>query len=383
MTIPTFANVVVSDNGSADGSREFIAGRYGGRVQIVENGANLGFAAACNRAFAATSSEYVFLLNPDAELKDGALRAIVAFMDAHPRAAIAGSRIYNYDGTVQQSVGEFDTWAGAFLRSSAWGEWPVFRRYANGASLRDFTYDAPRRVDLAIGAALVIRRATIDAIGPFDERFFLYHEEVDYAKRAADAGWETWFVPASEAVHEGMGSARGPVQRREAQADVAPQVLDQASRARVVLRARRCTGGTVRALCGRRGRRRRSGTPPAALMAIAPDAVTTFDLAEGYRVVRSFGYAYGHGSRPRNVLKATFRSIGAFIGLAPVEYLTDAERARADSLDALLRKAESLGANGVIALQFQASEGPDGATRVLAFGEAVLLERLAPPANAT
>ena len=76
-------------------------------------------------------------------------------------------------------------------------------------------------------------------------------------------------------------------------------------------------------------------------MALAPDAVTTFERVEGYRVVRSFGYAYGSASRPRNVLKPTFRSIGAFIGLAPVEYLTDAERARAESLDALLRKAES------------------------------------------
>ena len=206
---PAFASVVVSDNGSADGSREFIAQRYGGRVRIVENGANLGFAAACNRAFAATSSEYVFLLNPDAELKDRALAEIVAFMDAHPTCGIAGSRIYNYDGSVQESVGEFDTWAGAFLRSSAWGELPVLRRFANGAGLRDFDHDTPQHVDLAIGAALAIRRAVIDAIGPFDERFFLYHEEVDFAKRAADAGWETWYVPASEAVHEGMGSARG------------------------------------------------------------------------------------------------------------------------------------------------------------------------------
>jgi GT2 family glycosyltransferase len=206
---PSFARVVVSDNGSTDGSRDFIRERYGDRVTIVENNANLGFAAACNRAFAHAVAPYVFLLNPDAELKDGALASIVAFMDAHPRAGIAGSRIFNYDGSIQPSCGEFDTWAGAFLRSSAWGEWPVFRRFANGASLRDFGYDRERRVDLAIGAALAIRRALIAEIGPFDERFFLYHEEVDFAKRAADAGWETWFVPASEAVHEGMGSAKG------------------------------------------------------------------------------------------------------------------------------------------------------------------------------
>lgn len=206
---PAFANVVVSDNGSTDGSRAYIAERYGGRVRIVENNANLGFAAACNRAFAATFSPLVFLLNPDAELKPGALANIVTFMDAHPRCGIAGSRIYNLDGTIQESCGEFDTWAGAFLRSSAWGEWPIFRSSANGAELRAWGHATQRRVDIAIGAALAIRRTLIDEIGPFDERFFLYHEEVDFAKRAADAGWETWYVPASEAIHEGMGSARG------------------------------------------------------------------------------------------------------------------------------------------------------------------------------
>ncbi|HEY1726949.1 MAG TPA: glycosyltransferase family 2 protein [Candidatus Baltobacteraceae bacterium] len=206
----SFAHVVVSDNGSTDGSREFIRERYGDRVQIIENGGNLGFAAACNRAFERTSSPYAYLLNPDAELKTGALREIVAFMDVHPRCGIAGSRIYNLDGTIQRdAVGEFDTWAGAFLRSSAWGEWPMFRRYANGASLRDWDFAQERRVDIAIGAALAIRRTLLDAIGLFDERFFLYHEEVDFAKRAALAGWETWYVPQSEAVHEGRASARG------------------------------------------------------------------------------------------------------------------------------------------------------------------------------
>jgi uncharacterized protein YbjQ (UPF0145 family) len=107
---------------------------------------------------------------------------------------------------------------------------------------------------------------------------------------------------------------------------------------------------------------------------ISPDAIVTFERIDGYRVVKSFGYAYGQATRPRNVLRATFRSIGAFIGLAPMEYLTDFERARADCLAELLRKAETTGANGIIGLQFQASENPDGSTRVLAFGEAVLLD---------
>ena len=206
---PELVNVVVSDNGSSDGSRDFVRERYGTRVTMISNGSNLGFGAGVNRALAVTSAEYVFLLNPDAELRDGALAQSLAFMERTPRCGIAGSRIYNRDGTIQQSCGEFDTWAGAFLRSSAWGNWPGLRRYANGAGLRDFRYDGERRVDLAIGAALMLRRAMLAEIGTFDERFFLYHEEVDLAKRAADAGWETWFVPASEAVHTGMASSGG------------------------------------------------------------------------------------------------------------------------------------------------------------------------------
>ena len=114
-------------------------------------------------------------------------------------------------------------------------------------------------------------------------------------------------------------------------------------------------------------------------MALSMNAVTTFPRVDGYRIVRSFGYAYGHASRPRNVIRQTFRTIGALIGLAPLEYLTDAERTRTESLEALLLKADALGANGVVGLQFQTSEGPDGATRVVAFGEAVLLDP--PPAN--
>ncbi len=204
-----FARVVVADNGSTDGSRQYLRERYGDRLRIVENGENLGFGAACNRAFAVTDSPYVFLLNPDAQLKSGALSTMVRFMRDHPRCGIAGSRIYNLDGSIQESCGEFDNWVGAFLRSSAWGTWPIFKRFANGMALRAWGHATEQRVDIAIGAALCIRRRLIDDVGPFDERFFLYHEEVDFAKRAADAGWETWYVPSSEAIHEGMGSARG------------------------------------------------------------------------------------------------------------------------------------------------------------------------------
>ena len=209
---PTLVEVIVSDNGSSDGSPDLIEQRYGTRVRVLRNGANLGFGAGVNRAFARTEAPFVFLLNPDAKLKDGCIARLLAFMDAHPRCAIAGPKIYESDGHVAESCGEFDTWTGAFLRSSAWGELPGLRNLANGADLRRWNYASERKVDLVIGAALLIRRSaamSIDGGRLFDERYFMYHEEIDLAKRLADAGYESWFVPSAEAIHEGQGSSGG------------------------------------------------------------------------------------------------------------------------------------------------------------------------------
>lgn len=99
--------------------------------------------------------------------------------------------------------------------------------------------------------------------------------------------------------------------------------------------------------------------------------LVTFDELEGYRVVRSLGYVSGSASRPRNRFRATMRTFGALIGLSPGEYLSDAERLREGAIDALCRKASALGANAVIGLRFYASEGADGACKVVAFGQAV------------
>jgi len=107
---------------------------------------------------------------------------------------------------------------------------------------------------------------------------------------------------------------------------------------------------------------------------ISPESVVTFDRVDGFRVVRSFGYAHGEATRPRNLLRATFRTLGSFMGFTPVDFLTDADRARTQSLAALVKAAERLGANGVVGLHFDATERGDGSTRVCAFGEAVLLE---------
>jgi uncharacterized protein YbjQ (UPF0145 family) len=106
---------------------------------------------------------------------------------------------------------------------------------------------------------------------------------------------------------------------------------------------------------------------------IAPQDVVTFDELEGHRVVRSFGYVSGIASRPRNRLRSTFRSLGMLIGVAPSEFVSDAEQLRTEALSAMAKRADALGANAVISLNFYVSEGDDGSTKVVAFGQAVLV----------
>lgn len=107
---------------------------------------------------------------------------------------------------------------------------------------------------------------------------------------------------------------------------------------------------------------------------IAPEAIVTFERPDGFSVAHSFGVVRGEAFLPRNILRATFRSIGTLIGLGPMDYLTDAERARGEALSRLVGRADALGANGIVGVNFDACEQSDGSTRVVAFGEAVLLE---------
>jgi uncharacterized protein YbjQ (UPF0145 family) len=107
---------------------------------------------------------------------------------------------------------------------------------------------------------------------------------------------------------------------------------------------------------------------------IAPDAVVTFERLEGFAVARSLGTVRGEAFLPRSILRSTFRTIGTLIGVASPEYVTDAERARGEAIERMLGSAQALGANGVVGLGFDATEGDDGSTHVIAFGEAVLLE---------
>lgn len=198
---PTFAQVIVSDNGSADDSVKRARRAYPG-IEVIENRANLGFAKACNIGARAAAAPLLFFFNPDASVHDGSLENAVAYFEAHPDVAMAGAKLLNEDGSTAESCGEFDTWWQAFLRSSAWGDLPMFRKQANGYSLRRWDYSTERDVDLVVGAAMFIRKAIFERMGGFDERYFLYHEEIDFAHRLRDAGLRVVYLPQCVVTHK-------------------------------------------------------------------------------------------------------------------------------------------------------------------------------------
>ncbi len=201
--------IFVVDNDSGDRIEDVVAGfrsRSDIPVTFIRNGRNLGFAAANNQAIRRSSGRVVALLNPDARVMKGALKRMVEWMDAHPRVGIAGPRLLETDGSTQRSVRR-DPWLSdqilILLKTHhLWPAAPPFRRYlADG-----FDYGKEQDVEQLMGAALFIRREVFTGIGLLDESFFIWFEEVDFCKRARDAGWRVSYVPSAAVVHHGGAS---------------------------------------------------------------------------------------------------------------------------------------------------------------------------------
>ncbi len=198
---------IVVDHGSSDGTAAFVRERFP-EVTVAEE-ENRGLAFGWNTGVARTSGRYVLLLNADAWMDDGAVDALAAFADAHPRAAVVAPRLRNPDGTLQRSVRGYPTlWRIAteylFLRKLAPRTRALNAFYAGG-----FAHDEPREAEWIMGAVWLVRREAIDAVGPADDAFFLFSEETDWAYRFRRAGWEVWFDPAAGATHVYGGSHGG------------------------------------------------------------------------------------------------------------------------------------------------------------------------------
>jgi hypothetical protein len=203
----TSAEILVVDNASEDDSLEMVQG-FRNRVDFITNSVNRGFAAAINQAFQTTSSPYVLVLNPDIRVLPGAVVTLEEFMNAHPRAGAAGGYVnekylpkdFPTVGTlVRENLGFWKIAGGP--RSTS----PTARSLKDRLPLRS---EEPIAVEQPAAAALMIRRDAYEQVGGFDERFYpAWYEDVDFCRRLKKEGWEIYFVPKAEFLHEGGYSA--------------------------------------------------------------------------------------------------------------------------------------------------------------------------------
>lgn len=208
--------IIVVDNASTDGTADMLRAAFP-PVRLIANTENVGFTRANNQALAVAQGRFLFLLNPDAELERGAVRALRSFMDApaNGRVGIAGPQLVYPDHRLQSSRRRFPTLATALLESTPLQQWFPRNRVLDRYYVRDTSDQAAQDVDWLVGAALFVRRAVYDAIGGFDERFFMYSEELDWCQRAHAAGWRVVYVPQARVVHYEARSSEQVVARRD------------------------------------------------------------------------------------------------------------------------------------------------------------------------
>jgi N-acetylglucosaminyl-diphospho-decaprenol L-rhamnosyltransferase len=194
--------VIVSDNGSEDGSVELIHEKFP-LVKVIENGANLGFAKGNNAGIRVSRGDLVLILNPDTVVHEGTLQKWVAFADRHPEAGAFGCRIVNPDSSYQESARPFptvwrDTIAALYLRGlGRLSNVFLSDRYAG------WNGDSERSVDWQSGCCVMFRADLLQRLGGFDEQFFYHFEEVDLCRRVWNAGHSILFTPDPVVTHLG------------------------------------------------------------------------------------------------------------------------------------------------------------------------------------
>ena len=197
---PEVGAIVAVDNASGDGTAEMVRREFPS-VTLIANEANLGYAAGNNQAIRATHEPFVLLLNPDTEVQEGALSALLEAFAEGERIGAAAVQLVLPDGAIQPSCRSFPE--PGVLFSDALGLGRLFPRSTTFGRYR-MTYwdhDSRREVDQPMASALALRRSAIEQVGLFDESFPLYFNDVDLCYRLRQAGWKIVFEPKANAIH--------------------------------------------------------------------------------------------------------------------------------------------------------------------------------------
>jgi len=203
--------IVVVDNASSDGTPELVRNQFPG-VILIENPENFGFARANNIGIARSRGKYICLVNSDVNVLPGCLPKLAAYMADNPTIGMLGPQMLGANREVGRSSMRFPTIWNLFCRAVALDKVLSGRSWFKAQMMMDFAHDRTMDVEVLNGWFWMVRREAFEQVGPLDERFFIYGEDIDWCRRFHLAGWRIVFYAAASAVHYGgASSAAAPV----------------------------------------------------------------------------------------------------------------------------------------------------------------------------
>lgn len=195
--------IIIVDNASKDKTIEILKRRFPGRIKLIKYRKNLGFAKAANQGAKIAKGEYLLFLNPDTVVKSNCIESMLEFAKNKKDAAIVGCKVLNPDGSLQPSSGRFPT-----ISNIIFDRMPIINKIIQTEQIRlkDY-YKKVQKPDWVTGAFFLAKREVFEKLGGFDERYFLYVEDVDFCYRVKKAGYKIYYNPNAEIIHYDQGKS--------------------------------------------------------------------------------------------------------------------------------------------------------------------------------
>lgn len=192
--------IIVVDNASPDGGVRRIKNEFP-QFKFLELKKNRGFSAGNNAGIKEAKGEYILVVNPDVVISQGSLEMLISFMEEHSEVGIAGPKLLNPNGTIQNSCLRFPDWKMPLYRRTPLGKLKKGKEYLKRYLMLDFDHNTSRPVEWLFGACLIVRQACLDKVGLLDERYFLYIEDTDWCRRFWEKGFLVYYIAEVALIH--------------------------------------------------------------------------------------------------------------------------------------------------------------------------------------